>query len=71
MSEELVAVVQTIPDGQQYVSAMLSLNSIFPASLAANDMFRDKITASYQHLLSHGAKRAVAKLADASSASDQ
>lgn len=66
LAETLIEVAKSKPDGEPYISALLSLESIFPATLSSHDVFRKKIETSYAQLKQFGAKQAVANLVSTS-----
>lgn len=65
MAEQLKAVAIAHQDEPaQLVKAFLSLDAVFDPSLAANERFVEAITHAYNTIREHGAKQAVALLAE-------
>lgn len=62
MADELKDICEQTEQGAQRVFALLSVEQIFAPELAKNNVFTDTLIASYQSLISLGAKQAVAKL---------
>ncbi|SDR48579.1 mannitol dehydrogenase family protein [Pseudovibrio sp. Tun.PSC04-5.I4] len=65
MKDKLAEIVATHGDDREaYVSALLALDSVFPADLVANESFTTAVRAAYAKVADKGAAQAVADLAN-------
>lgn len=65
MKDRLAEIVATHGDDREaYVSALLALDSVFPADLVANEKFTTAVRAAYAKVADDGAAKAVADLAN-------